>query len=64
MSKHAVSGEEVKLKNGESFDWICCDCGKAHHIHARYQGGRVVLRVFNDDFLTGRARKKLEVRKK
>ena len=64
MQKHAVSGQEIKLKNGESFDWVCCDCRLAHHIHARYQGGRVVLRVFVDDYMTDILRKKVEVREK
>ena len=64
MSKHAVSGQEIKIENGQSLDWICCDCGRAHHIHARWQNRRVVLRVFIDDYITEKVRKKAKVEKK
>ncbi len=58
MSVKVIQGQPIKVKNGESFDWICCSCQLAHLVHVRQQGKDVVLRVFIDEYMTEKMRGK------
>lgn len=55
-----LSGIPITIKDKESFEWGCCGCKMVHHVHVRTNKKQVTLRVFIDEYQTGRERQKIK----
>ena len=55
------SGEPWILKDDDTYDLECCDCGSTHIIRVEINGKEATLRLYKDSYETKRIRKEEKI---
>jgi len=59
MNRHLVNGEPVKLKKGELYEAVCCDCNL---VHTMFVDKDCVMTSYRNDYETKKLRRKKKIK--
>ena len=57
---HVRNGDHLRIRPGEYYHFVCCDCSLDHLFTAKSVRGGVELVMYRDDYETKRERKRVK----